>query len=448
MTVCRDGAQLGKVSAGRYRRSWAVGLLLLMQNALAQETLSLQFQDIEVRRALQILAAKTDQNIVISDSVAGRLSVNLQKVSWRQALDLVMHAHDLAEQRIGEVLLIAPAAQIAAAKQAQLQQLKDLQQLEPLRTVLLQVRYAQAKVLAGLMAGKGNRLLTKRGGVTVDERTNTLVVTDVPERLARVRKTLEQIDVPLRQVQIEARIAIVNSGLSEQFGFRWQLGGAAVDADTERAAVELGGGASATALGVGTLDIRRNGASAWLDAQLSALVAEGEAQVLARPGIMTLDNAAALIESGVEIPYQEVSTSGATSTSFKEAALSLEVVPQITPDDRVIMTLQVKQDTVGQIFNGVPSINTNRMKTRITVADGQTLVLGGIFQTDFNQSSTRTPLLSSVPIIGRLFRHRIVRDDQQELLVFVTPVIVKASAAKQLATESVASTVFDHALEP
>ena len=212
-----------------------------MQNALAQETLSLQFQDIEVRRALQILAAKTDQNIVISDSVAGRLSVNLQKVSWRQALDLVMHAHDLAEQRIGEVLLIAPAAQIAAAKQAQLQQLKDLQQLEPLRTVLLQVRYAQAKVLAGLMAGKGNRLLTKRGGVTVDERTNTLVVTDVPERLARVRKTLEQIDVPLRQVQIEARIAIVNSGLSEQFGFRWQLGGAAVDADTERAAVELGG---------------------------------------------------------------------------------------------------------------------------------------------------------------------------------------------------------------
>jgi len=199
---------------------------------------------------------------------------------------------------------------------------------------------------------------------------------------------------------------------------------------------------------VGTLDIRRNGASAWLDAQLSALVAEGEAQVLARPGIMTLDNAAALIESGVEIPYQEVSTSGATSTSFKEAALSLEVVPQITPDDRVIMTLRVKQDTVGQIFNGVPSINTNRMKTRITVADGQTLVLGGIFQTDFNQSTTRTPLLSSVPIIGRLFRHRIVRDDQQELLVFVTPVIVKASAAKQLATESVASTVFDHALEP
>ncbi len=434
---------MGKISLKRLGRVLVFGILLFMQDVASQEPLSLQFQDIEVRRALQILAEKTNQNIVISDAVTGRLSLNLQEVGWRQAMDLIMRAHDLGEQRIGEVLLIAPTERIAASKKAELQHLKDLQQVEPLSTVLLQVRYAQAKVLADLMAGKGNRLLTKRGGVRVDERTNTLVVTDVPERLAWVQKTLKQIDVPLRQVQIEARIAVVNSGLSQQFGFRWQAGGAALDVNEVGADVQFEAGAAATGLGVGMLDIRRIGATAWLDAQLSALVAEGEAQVLARPGIMTLDNAPALIESGVEIPFQEVSTSGATSTSFKEAALSLEVVPQITPDHRVIMALRVKQDTVGQVFNGVPSINTNRMETRITVADGETLVLGGIFQTDFNRSTLRTPMLSSVPLIGRLFRRRIVRDDQQELLVFVTPVIVKVPESKQLLTESAVSTLFD-----
>ena len=211
-------------SAGLRLSGWLLIVIapLWAQHAFSQ-SLSLQFQDIDVRRALQILATKADQNIVISDAVSGRLSVNLQAVSWRQAMDLVLRAHNLGEQHIGEVLLIAPTAEIAASKQAELQHLKDLQQVEPLSTALLQVRYAQATALAKLIAGKGNRLLTKRGGVSVDERTNTLVVTDVPERLAWVRKTLAQIDVPLRQVQIEARIAIVNSGLSEQFGVRWHM---------------------------------------------------------------------------------------------------------------------------------------------------------------------------------------------------------------------------------
>ena len=420
--------------------------VLSVQDVFSQ-SLSLQFQDIDVRRALQILATKTDQNIVISDAVSGRLSVNLQGVSWRQAMDLVLRAHNLGEQRIGEVLLIAPTADIAASKQAELQHLKDLQQVEPLSTALLQVRYAQANALAKLIAGKGNRLLTKRGGVSVDERTNTLVVTDVPERLAWVRKTLEQIDVPLRQVQIEARIAIVNSGLSEQFGVRWRMQGSEVDAAAVQTEVKLGAGALAQGVGLTTLELKRAKGSAWLDAQLSALVAKGQARVLARPGIMTLDNATALIQSGVEIAYQEVSTSGSTSTSFKEATLSLAVVPQITPDGQVIMGLQIKQDTVGQVLNGVPSINTNRMETRITVADGQTLVLGGILQTDYNQSTTRTPFVSSLPFVGRLFRHRIVRDDQQELLVFVTPVIVQTPAATLTTVNPAAGALFNRGVE-
>ena len=424
-----------------------VCIAMLWIQAAFSQPLSLQFQDIDVRRALQILAAKTEQNIVVSDAVSGRLSVNLQEVSWRQAMDLILRTHNLGEQRMGKVLLIAPTEQIAASKQAELQHLKDLQQVKPLSTALLQVRYAQASALAKLIAGKGNRLLTKRGGVSVDERTNTLVVTDVPERLAWVRKTLEQIDVPMRQVQIEARIAIVNSGLSEQFGFRWRMEGSAVNAAAVQTGVKLGAGALAQGAGVTTLEISRASGSAWLDAQLSALVAKGQARVLARPGIMTLDNATALIESGIEIPYQEISTSGSTSTSFKEATLSLEVVPQITPDDRVIMGLRIKQDTVGQVFNGVPSINTNRMETRITVADGQTLVLGGIFQTDFNQSTTRTPFVSSLPLVGRLFRHRILRDDQQELLVFVTPVIVQTPDAIPSTTNATVGALFDRVVE-
>ena len=200
-------------------------------------------------------------------------------------------------------------------------------------------------------------------------------------------------------------------------------------------------------MGVTTLELTRAHGGAWLDTQLSALVAKGQARVLARPGIMTLDNATALIESGVEIAYQEVSTSGSTSTSFKEATLSLAVVPQITPDDQVIMGLQIKQDTVGQVLNGVPSINTNRMETRITVADGQTLVLGGILQTEYNQSTTRTPLMSSLPLVGRLFRHRIVRDDQQELLVFVTPVIVQTPEATLSTANPSSSALFDRGVE-
>ena len=203
----------------------------------------------------------------------------------------------------------------------------------------------------------------------------------------------------------------------------------------------------AQGVGVTTLELTRAHGGAWLDTQLSALVAKGQARVLAQPGIMILDNATALIESGVEIAYQEVSTSGSTSTSFKEATLSLAVVPQITPDDQVIMGLQIKQDTVGQVLNGVPSINTNRMETRITVADGQTLVLGGILQTDYNQSTTSTPLMSSLPLVGRLFRHRIVRDDQQELLVFVTPVIVQTPEATLSTANPSSSALFDRGVE-
>lgn len=390
----------------------------------APQIVTLQFQDIDVRRAIHMLGELAHQDIVVSDGVNGTMSLNLVDVTWRQALDLILHTQNLAQQHVGDVLTIAPVEQLEALRKSKLQRQQELQQLQPLDTELLQIRYARASALAELFVKKGSRLLSKRGAVAVDERTNTLVVTDTAERLDWVRRTLKTLDKPLRQVQIEARIAIVSSNLSEQLGFRWQLGGTQTRSDGSMIDANVVAGRPASGVGVALVDFSYARPTSWLDSQLSALASKGQAQVLAKPAIMTLDNASALIESGVEIPYQEVSTSGATSTSFKEASLSLEVAPQITPDNRVIMQLRVKQDTVGQVFNGVPSINTNRMETHIAVADGQTLVLGGIFQTDQNQSTARTPVLGSAPLIGGLFRHRTLRDDEQELLVFVTPTIV------------------------
>ena len=395
------------------------------------ETVTLQFQDIEVRRALHLIGELANQDIVVSDAVSGNLSLYLTAVTWREALDLILHTQQLAQQRIGDVLTIAPVAAVAASQKSTLQRHLDLEQMQPLNTQLLQIRYGRAKTFAALFGQKGNRLLSKRGAVAVDYRTNTLVVTDTVERLAWVQRTVKALDQPLRQVQIEARIAIVSSNSSQQLGVRWQLGATRGSADTTLTEADLETGRPASGLGVTLLHVHRANPTSWLDSQLSALAAKGQAKVLAKPAIMTIDNASALIESGVEIPYQEVSTSGATSTSFKEASLSLEVAPQITPDNQVVMHLRVKQDTVGQVFNGVPSINTNRMETHVTVADGQTLVLGGIFQTDRNRSSSRTPVLGAVPIIGGLFRHKSVRDDQQELLLFVTPTIMVEEKAQR-----------------
>ena len=393
-----------------------------LQQLQAKRRLDQQQQQLQ-QAALQQRAEVVEQqrriiNVLRGVAMSKAASAHYTKVQWAED-GWSLHGQASNHKEVASIV-----SKLKAVRKAELQRQQELLQLQPLATELLQIRYARADALAELFVKKGSRLLSKRGAVAVDERTNTLVVTDTAERLAWVRRTLATLDKPLRQVQIEARIAIVSSNLSEQLGFRWQLGGTQTRHDGAVIEASAVAGRAASGVGVALVDLGYARPTSWLDSQLSALASKGQAQVLAKPAIMTLDNASALIESGVEIPYQEVSTSGATSTSFKEASLSLEVAPQITPDNRVIMQLRVKQDTVGQIFNGVPSINTNRMETHITVANGQTLVLGGIFQTDQNQSTTRTPLLGSAPVIGGLFRHCTLRDDEQELLVFVTPTIV------------------------
>jgi len=418
------------------------------------EKLSLNFQDIEVRSVLQLIADFTDLNLVASDTVSGRITLRLKNVPWDQALELILKTKGLDQRQVGNVLLVAPAAEIAAREKLELENQKQISELAPLRTEFVQIRYASASELFNLFSssgGNGQSVLSDRGSVIVDERTNAIILTDTADRLEEFRRVIAQLDVPVRQVLIEARIVTANATFSEQMGVRWggsdlsvrgdsglRFGGSRetlgelqnflVEGEGDITSpgdliVDLGvAQAGATSFGVG---ITRAGY--LVDLEVSALASDGNAEVVARPKVITADKSPAVIESGVEIPFQEATSSGATSTSFKDAVLSLEVTPQITPDDRIIMQLNVKQDTVGQVFNGVPSINTNEIQTEVLVDNGQTIVLGGIFQTDKNISTTKTPFLGDLPYVGVLFKRTVERDDKNELLIFITPRILADS---------------------
>lgn len=426
------------------------------------EKLSLNFQDIEVRSVLQLIADFTDLNLVASDTVAGRITLRLKNVPWDQALELILKTKGLDQRQAGNVLLVAPAAEIAAREKLELENQKQISELAPLRTEFIQISYASATELYELFAASdagggpagGGSVVSERGSVIVDERTNSIILTDTADRLEDFRRVIAQLDVPVPQVLIEARIVSANANYSKQLGVRW--GGGAVKnngpsslkyggslttlnelqdivvdplgegeiTSPDDLVVDLGvTGSGATSFGVGF-----TGGGYLLDLELSALQTDGHAEVVARPKVITSDKSTAMIESGVEIPYQEASSSGATSTSFKDAVLKLEVTPQITPDNRIIMELNVKQDTVAQLtVDGAPAINTNEVETEVLVDNGQTVVLGGIFQTDKTVSTTKTPFLGDLPYVGRMFRRTSERDDKTELLIFITPRILKDS---------------------
>jgi len=400
----------------------------------AGQRLSLNFQDVEVRAVLQLLADFAGLNLLASNAVGGSLTLNLRDVPWDQALDLVLRTQGLGKRLEGNVLLVAPADALAAQEQAAMAARTRQEGLAPLETAFLQVRYARAADLvalfqAGAGAGDGASLVSERGSVLVDERTNAIIVSDTAPRLARLKTLLDQLDIPVRQVLIEARIVTANTNFTNELGIRW--GGSFArerdgkvlridgSADGAGAAVSLPLNSPTTAFTLGL-----SGNNDLLDLELAALASEGEAEVVARPKVLTADKQKATVASGVEIPYQQAASSGATAVQFKEAALSLSVTPQITPDDRIIMALQVNQDTVGEVFNGIPSINTNQIETQVLVNDGETLVLGGIFQTTRQRTEDQTPLLGDMPLLGRLFQRRQSADRKQELLIFITPRIV------------------------
>lgn len=369
----------------------------------AGERVSLNLQDVEVRSVLHLLADVAGLNLVVGDAVAGSMTLHLQDVPWHEVLNLVLAINGLDKRLTGTVLLVAPAEELAERERLQLERLKERAELEPLLTEFVRIRYADADALSALLTEDGGAAtLSERGRVLVDPRTNSVILTDTADNLAAFKQLVAELDVPVRQVQIEARIVNANSNFSEELGLRF-------------------GGAHITK------------ADYQLDLELSALAADGRAEIVARPKVVTADKRPATIESGVEVPFQQATKSGATSIAFKDAVLQLEVTPRITPNDRIVMDLTVKQDTIGRIFHGVPSINTTRISTQVLVDDGQTVVLGGIFQTDRHETSTRTPLLGDLPLVGRLFQRRLERDDKQELFVFITPSVIAEVSERRVA---------------
>ncbi|ARM85453.1 MULTISPECIES: type IV pilus secretin PilQ [Marinobacter] len=413
------------------------------------DKLSLNFQDIEVRSVLQLIADFTGLNLVASDTVSGSITLRLQNVPWDQALDLILKTKGLDKRQIGNVLLVAPADEIAAREKLELETSKQIAELAPVRLDIIQVNYAKAADVVELIRAD-EELISSRGFVSSDARTNTISVRETSEKLDEIRRLVSTWDVPVRQVSIEARIVRAQTNVAENLGVRW--GGAAYDVSGDNVfsvggsqnaveearqaaggtnntitfpdalAVDLGvtgQGASSFAIGLGSDDF-------LVDLELSALESDGQAEVVSQPRVVTADRQTAKIKSGEEIPYQEASSSGATSVSFKEAALALEVTPQITPDDKIIMDLVVNQDSRGEVTAGIPAINTNEVTTQVLVGNGETVVLGGIFQSEVTTTTTKTPFLGDIPYLGRLFKRTEHVDERSELLIFITPKIIKS----------------------
>ena len=421
------------------------------------EKLSLNFQDIEIRSVLQLIADFTDLNLVASDTVSGRITLRLKNVPWDQALEIIMKTKGLDKRLAGNVLLIAPAAELAAREQMELESRQQISELAPLRTEFIEVKYASAAEIFGLFQGAGEGggegVVSARGSVIVDERTNAIIITETIERINKFREVLDRLDVPVRQVLIEARIVTATSSFGESLGVRWgtlgygsyddgsintQFGGSLTTVGEIRESLTAGGGLAYSQEDNLIVDLPAPGnASSFafgiigedylLDMELSALETEGRGEVIARPKVITSDKQEATIESGDQIPYQEASSSGATATQFIDAVLGLTVTPRITPDDRIIMDLEVSQDSIGAVFAGIPSIKTNRIKTQVLVNNGETIVLGGVFQTVVSESVAKTPILGDLPWLGSLFRNKTKQDDKQELLIFITPRLIRDS---------------------
>ena len=455
------------------------------------ERLSLNFQDIEVRAVLQIIADFTGLNLVASDAVRGSVTLRLDDVPWDQALDIVLRAKGLDKRREGNVIMVAPAAEIAEQERQRLQASRQLQELAPLRSAFLRIKYANAEELHQLLQGGGESArLSERGSAMVDKRTNTLIINDTAEKLRSIQELVDEIDVPIRQVLIEARIVIASTDFSKELGVSWGFGGVKrVDggllSDPSDKTIGFSGRRSGLAPGAGVIEsfsydssevetalfdpdfdpatdnsqvqtsYQRNFDFAlsdslavdlavaepsaafavgfltedfFIDMELSALESDGVAEIVSQPKVLTGDKQKASIKSGTEIAYRKASSSGATAVEFKEAVLQLQVTPQITPDDRIIMDLIVSQDSVGAFTpTGEPSIDVTAIETQALVGNGQTLVLGGIFQTEELNAVEKVPFLGDLPAVGRLFRSESKRTDKREILIFITPKIIDDS---------------------
>jgi type IV pilus assembly protein PilQ len=444
------------------------------------ERISLNFQDIEVRAVLQLIADFTDLNLVASDTVSGNITLRLQNVPWDQALELVLRTKGLDSRRIGNVLMVAPAVEIAERERQEIESNKQIAELAPLQSEFIRIRYAKASEVVNLFeAGseEGGSLVSDRGSVVVDERTNSIIITDTATKLAEIRDLIERVDVPIRQVMIEARIVIASTNLDEELGIEW--GGGYIGVDSSNGNIYSASGSreqvvsfnqdtvagvtptlnypvqggqqqggnqggdgqqQQQGLGAALVDLGVSQATSgfavgftsndlFLTAELSALESSGQGEVVSQPKIITGDKQLATIKSGSEIPYQEGAASGATTVSFKEAVLKLEVTPNITPDDRILLDLVVNQDSLGDLVPSgtgglIPTINTTQLTTQVLVGNGETVVLGGVFQNDEITQIRKVPFLGDIPYLGTLFKNTASKTSKTETLIFITPRIL------------------------
>lgn len=414
------------------------------------EKLSLNFQNIEVRALLQVIADFTNFNIITSDTVGGNVTLRLKDVPWDQALDIILQAKGLGMRKSGNVIWIAPKDEIAAREKLDYESAAQVQTLEPLRTQSFQLNYAKVADIAAQLRGEGAapaegasaRILSPRGSVIPEARTNQLFVTDIPSRLEQIKDLVNKLDVPVRQVMIEARIVEADEKFGKSIGVR--LGAGVRDVSTDdKVRFTLGGTYNQVASGTAQTDtpfvnlpaqglqdatpitfaasLFSPSAARFLNLEISALQADNQGRVVSSPRLITADQVSAVIEQGVEIPYQQATSSGATSVAFRKASLKLEVTPQITPEGGIILNVEVNKDSPGEVLVGLVTINTNRVKTQVLVENGGTVVIGGIFRSSESTSENKVPVLGDVPVLGNLFKNRTRSTEKRELLVFLTP---------------------------
>jgi type IV pilus assembly protein PilQ len=428
----------------------------LVRPGYVGEKLSLNFQNVEVRAVLQVIADFTGLNIITSDTVTGNLTLRLKDVPWDQALDIILQSKGLDMRKTGNVVWIAPRDELATREKLALEARAQIAELEPLRTETFQLNYQRAENFTKILTDDKQRILSKRGSAVVDPRTNTLFIQDTPSRLEEIRRLIQKTDIPVRQVMIESRIVEALDTFSRNLGARLgyhdltgkgrDIGPARINAGGSLTDMALHSGQSATdvpfipdalsvnlpAQGIGgalpgvfSFLLFNNKGTRFLNLELSALQADGRGKIISSPRVITADQVEAIIEQGTEIPYQQATSSGATAVQFKKATLSLRVKPQITPDDNVIMTLNVHKDSVGQQTVSGPSIDTKQVATEVLVENGGTVVIGGIYIQDERTTVNKVPVLGDVPYLGFLFKNTIKFDNRAELLIFVTPRILK-----------------------
>lgn len=404
-------------------------------------SISLSFQDIPVRTVLQIIADYNEFNLIISDTVTGNITLRLDGVPWDQALSIILKVKGLDKRMQGNILMVAPSDELAAREAQTLQAKQQVEELAVLYSEYVQINYAKAAEFAELIKNEDTSLLSPRGSVSVDERTNTLLIRDTAASIEDIKRMVTILDVPIRQVVIEARMVTVKDNMNEELGIRWGAtntdGESTTSGSLEGVDTARGGSVPelvdrlnvnlpvASPAGTIAFQVARLANGTILDLELSALEKENKGEVIASPRITTSNQKEAYIEQGVEIPYQEAASSGATATQFKKAVLSLTVTPHITPDDKIILDLVVTQDTVSEVKSGLaPAIDTQRIGTQVLVNNGETIVLGGIYQQAIISTVSKIPVLGDIPYLGWLFRTSSQLNEKKELLIFVTPRIV------------------------